>query len=197
MAAIEERSGRFRIHFRWHGKQEKLALGKVSAEEAASKAAQVDYLLMRLKQRLIELPPDVDIIEVQVEQIDRMLVTNVDFEGGSVTRREKKRVKGKLSTRRLGFAAPIWMTFNQANELKSNVRKGSKGSLVVYADRITKTEIAEHGEETERDIYFMNVSGRSKPASDGHMKTSHFEDYFSADRLKGNSPFLGALRCRI
>ena len=63
MAAIEERSGRFRIHFRWHGKQQKLALGKVSAEEAASKAAQVDYLLMRLKQRLIELPPDVDIVE--------------------------------------------------------------------------------------------------------------------------------------
>ena len=63
MAAIEERSGRFRIHFRWHGRQEKLALGKVSAEEAASKAAQVDYLLMRLKQRLIELPPGVDIVE--------------------------------------------------------------------------------------------------------------------------------------
>ncbi len=66
MAAIEERSGRFRIHFRWHGKQQKLALGQVSAEEAASKAAQIDYLLMRLKQRLIELPPDVDIAEFVV-----------------------------------------------------------------------------------------------------------------------------------
>ena len=63
MAAIEERCGRFRIHFRWHGRQHKLALGKVSAEEAASKAAQVDYLLMRLKQRLIELPPGIDIVE--------------------------------------------------------------------------------------------------------------------------------------
>jgi hypothetical protein len=63
MAAIEERCGRFRIHFRWHGRQHKLALGKVLAEEAASKAAQIDYLLMRLKQRLIELPPGVDIVE--------------------------------------------------------------------------------------------------------------------------------------
>ena len=53
------------------------------------------------------------------------------------------------------FAAPIWMTFNQAKELNANVRKGSKGSLVVYADRITKTETAEDGEENERDIYFM------------------------------------------
>jgi antirestriction protein ArdC len=53
------------------------------------------------------------------------------------------------------FAAPIWMTFKQAKELKANVRKGSKGSLVVYADRITRTETANDGQENERDIYFM------------------------------------------
>src|SRR5262249_4837507 len=53
------------------------------------------------------------------------------------------------------FAAPIWMTFNQAKELNANVRKGSKGSLVVYSDRITRTETTEDGEEQERDIYFM------------------------------------------
>ena len=53
------------------------------------------------------------------------------------------------------FSAPIWMTFNQAKELKGNVRKDSKGSLVVYADRITRTEAAEDGSENERDIYFM------------------------------------------
>ena len=32
-----------------------------------------------------------------------------------------------------GFAAPIWMTFRQAKELGGHVRKGEKGSLVVYA----------------------------------------------------------------
>lgn len=53
------------------------------------------------------------------------------------------------------FAAPIWMTFQQAKELKANVRKGSKASLVVYTDRITRTETTESGEEQERDIYFM------------------------------------------
>jgi antirestriction protein ArdC len=53
------------------------------------------------------------------------------------------------------FTAPIWMTFNQAKELGANVRKGSRGTLVVYADRITRTETAEDGQECERDIYFM------------------------------------------
>ena len=38
-------------------------IGKVSPQEAEAKAAQVDYLLMRLKQGLIELPPGVGIAE--------------------------------------------------------------------------------------------------------------------------------------
>jgi antirestriction protein ArdC len=54
-----------------------------------------------------------------------------------------------------GFAAPIWMTFNQARELGGHVKKGEKGSLVVYADRLHKTETGDDGEEVERDIYFM------------------------------------------
>jgi antirestriction protein ArdC len=37
------------------------------------------------------------------------------------------------------FAAPIWMTFRQASELNAHVRKGEKGSLVVYANAITRT----------------------------------------------------------
>lgn len=54
-----------------------------------------------------------------------------------------------------GFAAQIWITFNQAKELGGYIKKGSKGSLVVYADRITKTETGDDGEEIDRDIYFM------------------------------------------
>jgi antirestriction protein ArdC len=53
------------------------------------------------------------------------------------------------------FASPIWMTFKQAKELDANIRKGSKGSLVVYSNRITRTETTENGEEQERDIHFM------------------------------------------
>ena len=54
-----------------------------------------------------------------------------------------------------GFAAPMWMTFKQALELNAHVRKGEKGSLVVYANAITKTESNDAGEEIEREIPFM------------------------------------------
>jgi antirestriction protein ArdC len=54
-----------------------------------------------------------------------------------------------------GFSAPLWMTFRQALQLGAHVRKGETGSLVVYADRITKTEKADTGEDVERSIPFM------------------------------------------
>ena len=54
-----------------------------------------------------------------------------------------------------GYAAPIWMTFKQALELGASVRKGEHGSLVVYADKIIRTETTDSGEEAERAIPFM------------------------------------------
>lgn len=55
-----------------------------------------------------------------------------------------------------GFAAPIWMTFKQAQELGAHVRKGESGSLVVYANTLHRTETDEKsGEEIERDIPYM------------------------------------------
>jgi antirestriction protein ArdC len=55
-----------------------------------------------------------------------------------------------------GFGAPIWMTFKQALELGGHVRKGEKGSLVVYASSITRNETDEaSGIESERNIPFM------------------------------------------
>ena len=55
-----------------------------------------------------------------------------------------------------GYAAPVWMTFRQAEGLGGHVRKGERGSLVVYASTFTcKEEDAESGEETDREVPFM------------------------------------------
>jgi len=54
-----------------------------------------------------------------------------------------------------GYACPIWLTFKQAQQLGGNVRKGEHGELVVYADRITRTETDAKGEEIARSIPFM------------------------------------------
>ena len=39
-----------------------------------------------------------------------------------------------------GYSAPIWMTFKQALALGGAVRKGERGSLVVFASSITRTD---------------------------------------------------------
>ena len=57
-----------------------------------------------------------------------------------------------------GYAAPMWMTFRQALDLGGCVRKGEKGSPVVYADTITRTERdAESGEDNAQNIHFMRA----------------------------------------
>jgi antirestriction protein ArdC len=54
-----------------------------------------------------------------------------------------------------GFACPIWMTYKQAQELGAQVRKGEHGSLVVFADRIRRTDTDANGNDVEREIPFL------------------------------------------
>jgi antirestriction protein ArdC len=54
-----------------------------------------------------------------------------------------------------GYTCPHWLTFKQARDLGGNVRRGETGELVVYADRIKRTEIDARGEECEREIPFL------------------------------------------
>jgi antirestriction protein ArdC len=56
-----------------------------------------------------------------------------------------------------GFTSPIWMTFKQSLELGGHVRKGESGTMVVYANKVTKTETDEHGDEVERAIPFLRA----------------------------------------
>ena len=61
MATLQQRGNSFRVLFVWHGKRCAFTIGKVEPSEAEAKLAQAEYLLMRLKQRLLALPPGCDI----------------------------------------------------------------------------------------------------------------------------------------
>lgn len=54
-----------------------------------------------------------------------------------------------------GFFNPLWLTYKQAHELGGQVRKSEKGSLVVYANKLTITDTDENGETEEKKIPFM------------------------------------------
>jgi hypothetical protein len=57
MASLQVREGCWQRQFLYHGKRRTFALGQVTEAEAKAKADQVEYLLMRLGQGLITLPP--------------------------------------------------------------------------------------------------------------------------------------------
>lgn len=56
-----------------------------------------------------------------------------------------------------GYAGASWMTFRQALALGGCVRRGERGTTVVYANQLVRTEADEAGEETERRIPFLKA----------------------------------------
>ena len=95
-----------------------------------------------------------------------------------------------------GYAAPIWITFRQALALGGHVRKGEHGATVVYANRISRTETGDNGEDVERSIPFLKaytvfnvdqVEGlpahfyaRAAPTTEPSQRIDHAEAFFAA-----------------
>ncbi len=63
MASLQQKGNGWYCQFLYHGKRHTFTVGPVSQEEAEAKASHVDYLLLRLKQRLAIIPPGVDIVD--------------------------------------------------------------------------------------------------------------------------------------
>jgi antirestriction protein ArdC len=107
------------------------------------------------------------------------------------------------------YAAPVWMTFKQAIELGGHVRKGEKGSPVVYADKMVKTEDGDNGQDEERIIPFLkaytvfNIDqiddlpahyyARADQETNPDERIAHAERFFAATgfdiRYGGNSAY--------
>ncbi|HLJ95888.1 MAG TPA: site-specific integrase, partial [Gemmataceae bacterium] len=62
MASLQKKGDSYYCQSMYHGRRHTFTVGDVSEEEAGNKARQVDYLLMRLKQRLLVLPDGTDIV---------------------------------------------------------------------------------------------------------------------------------------
>lgn len=106
-----------------------------------------------------------------------------------------------------GFQSPFWMTFKQAKEFGAHVRKGEIGSMVVYANTITKSEEQDDGSAEQRKIPFMkgytvfNVEqieglpehfyAKVEPMTDTAQRIEHADAFFGATgavvRHGGNS----------
>ena len=56
-----------------------------------------------------------------------------------------------------GYSSPYWMTYKQANDMKAHVRKGEKGTQIVYADRFDVDEVKEDGTTETRNIPFLKL----------------------------------------
>jgi integrase len=84
MASIQNRNGSYKLTFCYHGKRHYLTLGRVTEQEAEAKSSQVDYLLLRIKQRLVQVPPGVPIEDFvqhdgQIVKPERVAAAPISF----------------------------------------------------------------------------------------------------------------------
>ncbi|RRA98639.1 ArdC family protein [Larkinella rosea] len=75
------------------------------------------------------------------------------------------------------FSSPYWMTFKQATSLKATIRKGEKGTQIVYADTFTKEEEDVNGDRKYNQIPFLKTytvfnAGQIDGLADGFYKSS-------------------------
>jgi hypothetical protein len=63
IASLALRNQSYRLTFCYHGKRSTFTMGEVSEREAENSSAAVDQTLLRLRQGLLTLPPDADLVE--------------------------------------------------------------------------------------------------------------------------------------
>ena len=63
-----------------------------------------------------------------------------------------------LDAEEKGFSSPYWFGFQTALKMGACVRKGEKGSAIVYANKLIKTEETPDGDEKTRAIPFLKQS---------------------------------------
>jgi antirestriction protein ArdC len=87
-----------------------------------------------------------------------------------------------------GYQSPYWMTYKQAVSMKANVKKGEKGTFVVYADKITKQEQSENGELETKQIPFLKSyivfnASQIEGLSDAFYKTPELKPLNNESRI--------------
>jgi antirestriction protein ArdC len=98
-----------------------------------------------------------------------------------------------------GYCCPIWLTFNQAKEAGGFVRKGEKGTTVVYAGTFEKTVADEDdGAETTERIPFLKAytvfNAEQIDGLPGHYYARAETPRNVSERLEGAEAFFTATK---
>lgn len=80
-------------------------------------------------------------------------ISNANF----VTKKEYQGINS-LATACRDFSCPYWITFNQANDLGGKIKKGEKGTVIVYWQSKERVMENNSGEEETKKGFFLRYS---------------------------------------
>lgn len=58
----------------------------------------------------------------------------------------------------MGYSSPYWLTFQQAKQKGGNIKKGEKGTIIIFWKALSFTEKNEQGESKEKNVPFLKYS---------------------------------------
>lgn len=100
-----------------------------------------------------------------------------------------------------GYRCPAWMTYKRAQDLGGQVNKGEKGTTIVYANKVTKSEVDDDGKEMVSTIPFLkgftvfNVEQISGLADKFYEASPYIED--AKNRLESVDRFIADTKAVI
>ncbi len=158
MASLQKKGDSYYCQFCYHGKRYTFTVGAVSEEEAGNKSRQVDYLLMRLKQRLIVLPDDVDIVTFVEHDGKPPSVDGIPITRQSIT-------LGDARDRYLETLSGGAIEDNSLSTMRMHLRHfvGTLGDGIIL-EELTQPDLQRHISERARKKY------RGKPLSPVTLK---------------------------
>ncbi|MEP7170124.1 MAG: zincin-like metallopeptidase domain-containing protein [Bacteroidota bacterium] len=101
-----------------------------------------------------------------------------------------------------GYQSPYWMTYQQATSMKANIRKGEKGTQVVYADKLTKQKEDEKGEMQTHFVPFLKSytvfnASQIDGLSDGYYKQPEQKIFNPQTRIEELETFFAQTKAEI
>lgn len=101
-----------------------------------------------------------------------------------------------------GYTLPHWMTFKQAVDLKACIRKGEKGTQVVYADKLVKEEENDKGELEEKHIPYLKAytvfnASQIEGLPESYYVTPSDKHENSAQRVESLETFFASTKAEI
>lgn len=101
-----------------------------------------------------------------------------------------------------GFLSPFWLTYKQATDLKANIRKGERGSKIVYTEKYQVEDKKSSNPDQMKTVAFLKVytvfnADQCEGLPEKYSVLPEKKEYVSGQKDAGLEEFIAATKATI